>query len=191
MYFSIDMHRRDKGFTLLEVMIAVTISSLIALGAWSVYVMGSAWSKQFMPRIEAQRIARITVKTIVYGLTDIGAGTDSISGVSYSRRNGIAWATALPTNTSSSSVEKITYDLKGLSGQSFFMLKTEDPMKLYHNNVSYPISGTTGLTGLSFNMTSPNIVTVTATVEKDVNVGNQAPYHVKADLNQTVYLRNI
>ncbi len=191
MYANIDMHRCNKGFTLPEALIAITVSSFIVLGTWSVYVMGSTWWAQFMPRIEAQRIVRIAVKTIVYGLSDPNAGTDSISGVRYSRRNGIAWATDLPTLVSDSDVVQINYDLKDLNNQSFFMLKTEDPMTLYHNNAQSPVNGTTGLTDLSFQLTSPNMVTVTATAERDVNVVGQSPYHVKAELEQTVFLRNI
>lgn len=198
------MRKRNKGLTLLEILISTTVSLFIVLSTWSVYVMGSAWWTQFMPRIEAQRIARIAVKTIIYGSRDNAAGTDSISGVQYSRRNGIAWATALPTHgVISPNIVRISYNIKNINNQSFFTLKTENPMKLYHNNVQSPVSGTTGLTGLSFELpgevtppntatvTPPQCVTVTATVERDVHVGGQPPYHVKVELAQTVFLRNI
>lgn len=191
MYASMNK-RCNKGFTMPEVLVAATISLLIALSTWSIYTMGAVWWAKFMPRIEAQRVVRIAVKTIVYGLSDPNAGFDKISGVRYSRRNGIAWATDMPTLVSDSNVEQINYKLKNLDNQSFFMLKTEDPMKLYHNNTQSPMSGTTGLTGLFFQADSlKNMVTVTATVEKDVCAVGQSPYHVKAELTQTVFLKNI
>jgi hypothetical protein len=188
------MRIRNRGFTLSEALIAITVSLFIALSIWSVYIMGSTWWTQFMPRIEAQRIVRIAVRTIIYGLEDPGAGADSIGpGTPHSRRNGIAWATALPTIDSGSddAMVRINYNLKGLSNQSFFMLKTEDPMRLYHNNTQSPVSGTTGLTGLSFELVDTNMVEVTAIVEKDVQAGGQPSYHVEEKLTQTVFLRNV
>jgi Tfp pilus assembly protein PilV len=198
MYVSIDTRRHNKGFAFPEVLIALTISLFIVLSMWSVYVMGITWWAQLMPRIDAQRVVRVAVKTIVYGLADSTVGTDTISDVPYSRRNGIAWAKAMPTlDESDSNIVKIKYDLESLTNQSFYMLiikdpnKTESPEKLYHNNAQSPVSGTTGLTGLSFELTPPNMVKVTATVDRNVNVGGQAPYQVKAELSQIVCLRNI
>jgi hypothetical protein len=146
------------------------------------------------PDIEAQRIARITMMAIVDGFRDTSAGTDTISGQSCSRRNGISWATALPSITSNSTTEKITYTLEGLSGQTFYVLKDESPMKLYHNSTAVP--GTTGITSLTFQIVPYNAlvplvrVIVTVKAEKDVNAGGQAPYHVKGELSETVCLQN-
>ena len=184
------MIKRDrKGFTLVETVICAGIAVFVAAVSWSVYVMGVSWSTKIIPNIEAQRVARITIMAIVDGFRDTGAGTDTISGESCFRRNGIAWATALPTVTSNTTTDKITYTLEGLSNQTFYILKNENPMKLYHNSTAVP--GTTGITSLTFETISANSIKVTVKAGKYINMGAQAPYHVEVELSEIVCIRNV
>ncbi len=179
-----------KGFTLVEMVVCAGITLFVVSAVWSVYVMGAAWSTKMLPNIEAQRIVRIAIMTIVDGFRDTGAGTDTISGQSCSRRNGISWATDLPSITSNAATDKITYTLESLSGQTFYILKNESPMKLYHNSTIVP--GTAGITSLTFErIPDTNMFKVTAKAEKDICMGSQPTYHVKAELSETVFLRNI
>lgn len=172
-------------------MIASAIAILVVFGIWSVYTMVTTWSAKILPRIEAQRIARITMKTIVEGKErSDGAGVDIIAGKSYRRRDGIASAIAMPTITSDADIEKITYNLDGLSNQSFFILKGENPKRLYRNSSSSPVKGTEGITDLSFQLIGSNMLRVTATVERDISVDTHTPDHTKAELVETVVIRN-
>ena len=183
------MKGNRRGFTLVEVVIGASIAVFVAAVSWSVYVTGAAWSSRMLPKIEVQRVARISIMAIVDGYRDTSAGTDTISGKSCSRRNGIAWATALPTITSDATTDKITYTLEGLDNQTFYILKSDNPMKLYHNSAAVP--GTAGITGLTFETISTNKVKVTVKAEKDISMGTQEPYHVKAELSETVFIGNV
>ncbi len=178
-----------KGFTLVEMVISAGIAVFVAAVSWSVYVTGVTWLSRTLPNIEAQRVARITIMAIVDGFRDTGAGTDTISGESCSRRNGIAWATTLPTVTSDTATDKITYTLEGLNNQTFYVLKNENPMKLYHNSAAVP--GTIGIISLTFETIPTSKVKVTVKAGKDIGMGTQDPYHVEAELSETVFIRNM
>lgn len=181
------IERNGKGFTLVEMLVCTGIAVFVIAASWSIYVIGVSWSTKMIPEMEAQRLARITMRTIVDGFRDAGAGTDTISGQSCSRRNGIAWATALPTVTSDST--KITYNLEDLNNQTFYTLKDESPMKLYHNSAAVP--GTTGITDLTFEVISLNEIKVTVKVDKYINVGAQDPHHISVESSEIVYIRNV
>jgi hypothetical protein len=183
--------KRDrKGFTIIEMIISFGIAMFVAAMSWSIYSTSTTWSKQRLPEIEAQRIARISITAIVDGFRDVSAGTDTISGHVLSRRNGITCATAVPIILTNSTTDKITYNLEGLSNQTFYTLKNESPMKLYHNSTAVP--GTTGITSLTFEqVANTKMYTITVKVEKNIVIGNQITYPVKAELSETVFLRNI
>lgn len=185
----IAMRVNRKGFTLVEMIISAGIAVFLAAIGWSMYITGVTWSGRTLPNVEVQRVARISMMAIVDGFKDTSAGTDTISGKSCSRRNGIAWATILPTVTSDTTTDKITYDLEGLNNQTFYILKSENPMKLYHN--STVVLGTTGITSLTFETISTNKVKVTVKAEKDISMGTQEPYHVEAELSEIVFIGNV
>ena len=82
-----------KAFTLVETLISTIIMVLILSSVWSIYFMGWKWWYEMEPIVETQRIARIAVSSVIDGMMDSTAGEDTINGVEYGFRNGIAFAT--------------------------------------------------------------------------------------------------
>ena len=188
---SINPLKNKDGFTIPEVLVASFVAFLVIAGIWSVYIIGWAWWHEAVPKIEMQQIVRQTLSSIIDGPIDPGVGTDYVSGVAYGRRNGIAWATASPTITSTANEVRITYDLEGLGAQSFFINLTETPKKIYHNSATNPVRGTEGITEISFQQVQPNLILVTAKAERDITGTRASTYHVKAEGSQTIFLRNV
>ena len=82
--------RASSGFTLVEALISLFIVTFMFAAAVSVYAMGWRWWAEISPRIEAQRIARVALSSVIDGRIDATAGTYTIGSTVYGRRNGIA-----------------------------------------------------------------------------------------------------
>ena len=84
--------KEKKAHTLVEMLVAVFVGTIIFLAVWAVYVVGWTWWNEVAPRIEAQRVARLAVGRVIDGVRDSTSGYDVIGPKAYRRRNGIAAA---------------------------------------------------------------------------------------------------
>lgn len=87
---------KNRGFTLVEILVSAFVTILILTVVWAVYVLGWTWWYEVSPRIDAQRIARLAMEHIVEGTSDSTAGYDMIGSTRYDKRNGIAAAYYFP-----------------------------------------------------------------------------------------------
>lgn len=169
----------------------------VFMGIWSLYLMGWRWWHEVAPRIEAQRIARITLSTITSGTVDSTAGTYQVGSATYTRRNGIYGATSVPSIPSLSEID-FGLEPDGSNVRSFYLGTDEASglKALYYkdsNSVRHKIKATSGLTDLKFEKLGgiDNIIKVTATVEKTVLGTRNVPYEIKVVYDEVVYLRNV
>jgi len=197
-------HRPAAGFTLPEVLVATFIAFYVIAAAWAVYMMTSAWWKEINPEVEAARVARSAVSSIIYGSVDATAGADTIGMNTHYRRNGIAWARFdaghTPPDTPVISTDKNTIDfrLEADSSNARQFRIAADPATglkaVYYQ--SQMIRPTLGLTGLQFSYytsggtTTYNVIKVVATVEKDILGTRNTPKHIKVEYAGYAYLKN-
>ncbi|MFA5146058.1 MAG: prepilin-type N-terminal cleavage/methylation domain-containing protein [Candidatus Omnitrophota bacterium] len=198
---------RQRGFTLIEVMTASMIALYVFAGAWGIFIMTWKWWHETLPVIEAERVARLALMSIVEGTADPTAGVTTIGTSTHARRNGIMWATSYDIPSLQEGRE-IDFDLLQDGGTSHvraFYLDTAQNAVYYRDNANtlYKINSTSGLTGLKFEKLSEDfggtgtatvhddIIKVTATVEKDVIGTRGVPYHIKVEYSDTVHLDNL
>lgn len=182
----------------MEAITATFITMYIFLAAWAIYVMGAAWWHEISPRIETQRIARIALSTIKEGIMDSTAGTYVVGAATFSRRNGIVQATAVPEIPS---LGRINYALEpdSSNARSFYLGNDDAGSGLkvlyYQDNAgtAHKIESTLGLTGLKFENypDSVNLIKVTATAQKNVVGARQGSHTIKSEYSDTVYLKNV
>lgn len=171
--------------------------------------MTTVWWHEISPEIEAERSARSAVSSIIYGSVDPTAGTDTVGMITYSRRNGIAWARfdgdVTPPATPTISVDKNTINFRlepDSSNARQFYIATDAVSGfkgVYYKNNSNQVTlikPTLGLTGLQFSYftsggtTRYDIVKVEATVEKDITGMGNTPKHIKVQYSDYAYLKN-
>lgn len=196
-----------RAFTLAEVLVASFVGLLVVSGTWSIYHMAWRWWYETAPLVEAQRIARIALSSVIEGTVDSTAGQDSI----YGRRNGIAWAVYEPVISSNiSAADKIGFGLEKEKEDNGDYPTSHNERAFYLGldpatglNVIYyednddeasQLRATLGITGLKFekfkDANDKIHIKVTATVEKDVAGTRSTPYHIKIEYVDYVYLRN-
>lgn len=186
-----------KGISAIEVLLATFVALYVILGAWSVYIMAWRWWNEVQPKVEAQRIARLALSGIIYGSLDSTAGTYTVGGVQFTRRNGISGAVSSPNIPSDS---RIDFQLEGDTGndRAFYLgadAGTGLGVVYYTDDASqsHELMHTEGITDLKFEkyMGNNNVIKVTATVERTISGTRSAPYNVKAEYSEVVYLRNV
>ncbi|MBN2453274.1 MAG: hypothetical protein JXB40_03320 [Candidatus Omnitrophica bacterium] len=208
---SVIIRRRKSvaAFTLVETLLATLIAVYVVAAAWSIYVITSMWWHNISPEIEAERVARSAVLSVIGGTVDSTAGTDVVGINSYTRRNGIAWAffdpDHIPPNTPVISEDRRTIDFRleadSANSRRFYM--AVDPVTglnavYYRNNLnqSQLIKPTLGITDLQFYFytvgaeTNYNMIKVVANVEKDILGTRKEPKHIKIQYSDYAYLKN-
>lgn len=193
-----------KAFTLIEVMITTFIALYTILAVTGAYVMFWTWWHESRPEIEAERIARIALSTIVYGTSDSTAGSYAVGATSYTRRNGIAGAIRAPTFPMSEPSQRIDYGLEpdAANSRSYF-IGLDGPSgfnAVYYMNDSGVITiipSTLGITDLRFayyadpgGTVHNNMIVVTATVDRDI-IGGATPHRVHVVYSELVSLENV
>lgn len=178
----------DRGFSLAELLSASFVSTLAIVAALSIYMMGWSWWHETMPQAEAQRAVRTAINSIVNGLSDPSCGSDTVNAVSYTRKNGLTWATSVQSPAVGESGSLVSFDLAGAANQSFFLDSANE--KICHNTAGNFVKGTYGITSLDFERLDTDLIRVTAGVDKYVPGTRQVPYHVRAFESETIYLRN-
>lgn len=192
-----------KAFSIVEALLATFVVLYVFLSVVSVYIMVWRWWHEVAPRIEAQRIARVALSSIIDGAADPTAGTYTVNSVTYKRRSGIAWATSSPDIPSQSQINfMLVPDSSNI--RSFYITQDDEDStkeavyyKDYNNATLTPtvhkIASTVGITDLKFEkfLSLSNIIKVTATVEKEIKGTRQTPYNIKVEYNDIVYLRNV
>ena len=210
--YRITRMRNRKAFTLVEVMVATFITLYTITAAWSSYVMFWTWWHETHPEVEAQRMARIAISTIICGKMDPTAGTYDIGTATFKRRNGIAQATrveAIPT-TPPEGAQYINFGLEPDSSNARSYYLGVDPVSGYNvvyyrdsaNTIS-KIDSTIGVTDLRFQnyteyYTNPpfptvhyDMVVVTVTVDRNITGTGVVPHNVHVVYSQLVYLKNV
>lgn len=195
---------KRRGFTLIEVLTVSVISLFIALGAWSIYIIGWQWWSETVPNVEAERITRIAISTVERGTIDSSAGLDSIGASTYDRRNGIAWAVYDPAISSNISVnDRIDFGLEPDTGnERSFYLGTDLSSGLNYvyysdnNGAIHRINSTRGITGIRFDKFTDaainrTYVRITATVDRTIVGTRGVPYRVLVTQTDLICLRNI
>jgi len=142
--------------------------------------------------IETQRIARSALSLIINGQYDATAGTDTMAGVNYSRRNGIVGATAYAIVGGNRINFALEPDAIGTTPRSFLLgvdAGTGQNIVQYIDSVgaTHDLASTLGITSLQFVALSANIVRVTATVTQAQSLNRP---NITASYSDTVYLRN-
>jgi hypothetical protein len=203
--------RRKRAFTLIEALTSTFIALYIFLGAWGIYTMVWRWYHETAPVIEAQRITRAAVSSIVEGYVDSTADTDTIGSATYPRRNGIAWAMFdsdnVPPTTPyiSGDKKKIDYMLRADSANArAFYIGADSVTGLNVVYYSYgltvkKIRPTLGITGLEFDFLRNDdgsvkfydVIVVTAKVQKNIVGTRDIPLPIDVQYSDYVYLRNI
>lgn len=188
-----------KGFLLVELLITLLLAGFVLTALVSIYITTSQWWAEIAPRIDAQKIARVALTSIIDGSIDPTAGTYTIGSKTYGRRNGIAWATATPDIPS---LFRINFMLnkpgESSNVRSFYM--ATDPVTnlraIYYQDSSGAvrmIKPTLGITDLRFEkyMGYNNAIKVTATVDRNVIGTRRQPYRVKVEYSELAYLRGV
>jgi len=189
---------RNAGVTLFEALIAVFIALYVFLALSSLFVMSWKWWHEILPRIEAQRIARIALAGIVRGTVDPTAGTYTIGTTTFSRRNGLENATAEPDIIESGSRINFRLTPDSANVRSFCLINNDET----GNNAVYYIDdagdahmirGSDGISSLTFEKYEgeSNLIKVTATVERSISGTRDAPYTFTSSYNKLAYLRNV
>jgi hypothetical protein len=177
------IHRRKPstaGFSLTELLISTFIAFYVIATVAAIYVIISKWSKEVSPDVEAQRVARTAVDSVIYGSVDSTAGVDTIGMNTYDRRNGVAWAAYNPDSPPSTPVISgtnnsiLSYRLDGDSSntrQATIGTDVSSGLKgVYYNGAL--IKPTLGITDLRFDyftsggVTYYDIIKVEASVVK-------------------------
>ena len=188
-----------NGFTLFEALTASVITLFIIMGVWSIYVLGWSQWHEIAPQLDAQKIVRSAIVSIIDGARDSSAGTYSIGSSSYYRRNGIAQAVAEP-DISSANTQRIDFKLEPDTGNSRSFYLGADPASgmnavYYRDNSGNArmLKTTIGITDLQFEKYGGlnNLVKVTASVERDVVGTRQNAYHIKVVYSDVAYLRSV
>lgn len=188
-----------KGFVLAEVLITLLVVVFVLTASVSIYIMAHQWWAEIAPRIDAQKIARVALTSIIDGRIDPTADTYTVIPRTYGRRNGIAWATAMPDIPSASRIN-FRLDKPGeTSNLRSFYIATDPATQLkavYYlnsNGAAQMIRPTLGITNLQFEkyLGYNNAIKVTATVDKNVIGTRRQPYRVKVEYNEIAYLRSV
>lgn len=187
-----------KGFTLIEVMTASMISLYVILGAWVLYMMGWSWWHEIAPRVEAERIARTALSSIITGRTDTTAGYYNIGTTTYARRNGIMGAIDVPTISVSEQEIDFALEPDSSNARSFYLgtdSVTGQKLVYYKDNNGsvHPIDSTRGITDLKFEklLSNDNLIKVTATVQRTITGTRSGNYDITVSYNEVVCLRNV
>lgn len=172
--------------------------------------MGWTWWHEINPTIEAQRVVRVALSSVIDGSIDFTAGTDTIGSSTYKRRSGLTGAMFDATNPTPTtpviSVDQRRIDFRlepDTSNVRAFYLGTDittGVMAVYYIDSSSQerrLEATKGITDLQFSYYTDtggnvhyDIVKVTATVSKDVLGTRNQPYHVEVVDSDFVYLKN-
>lgn len=190
-----------KAFTIVEALFMAAIATFVMLSVWGVYMMSWQWYAEIIPRLDLEKAARLALLTVIEGSTDSNAGTYTVNGVTYTRRNGIAWATAYPTI--SSDKKTITYKLdtdSSAARQFYYGTYNGKGYIFYKNNngTVTRIESTKGISNIRFSkfvdkdsVTHDNIIQIVATADADIYGTRKVnPYHVSVVYTDTVHLRN-
>lgn len=186
-----------KAFTIVEIMLASVIAAFILTTVMGVYMMCSQWWAEIGPRLDAEKCARMALLSIIEGSVDSTAGSYTVDGTIYTRRNGIAWATATPL-ISGTGDSDISYRLvpDDSNSRHFYKEIYNGDGYIYYVDGIGPvkiITSTKGVTDLRFSTVEghDNIIQVEVTAEKDVYGTRRAdPYTISVTYTDTVYLRN-
>lgn len=202
-----------RGFTLAEVLIASIIGTMVIASAWSVYVMVSQWWTEMSPRLDVERSARLTLLSVIEGVTSVKGLTGDVAGsyvvgsTTYRRRNGIAWASKDPGDNKYPEIfdqtgkpaSRIRFHLipdANNEKREFYYGTYNGQGAVYYKHTtgtSYRLDSTLGITDLKFENFNgaDNIIKVTVTSEKQVyGTREQQPYTITVVYADTVYLRN-
>ncbi len=194
--------RSRRAFTMIEVLVASAVGIFVIMSAIAVFLMAWRWWSETYPRIEAQQITRLAISRIVNGVVDTTAGQDVIIGATHTRRNGIAGADRAP-DTATAGCINFSLEPDGSNLRSYYI--ASDDQDASRNAVYYSydpgsptvtkIRGTTGITGLSFvqsvdEATGFILVTVTATVDRNILGTRQASYNIHVEYSDSIYIRN-
>ena len=182
------------------------IALYIFAGAWAIFIMVWKWWYETAPRIEAQRMARVALASVIDGTIDSTAGTDVIDSAAYNRRNGIEWAVSfdIPAGENGKRIDfGLPQDGVGSNVRSFY-LGTDEASGLNvvyykdNNAALHRIRPTLGMTDLKFEKYTDaggsvydDIVKVTATVDKTVTGTRQGDYAIEVKHSDTVFLNNV
>lgn len=189
------MNRR--AFTLIEALTATFIAVYVLTGAWSAYMMSWTWWHEINPEVEAQRIARIAIATIVNGNADPTAGTYAIGSHTFTRRNGIAQATSSPTMASPQSISfRLEPDSSNVRSYYLDVDPATNLNAVYYRdslNAVHEINSTIGITDLIFEkfQGNDNMIRVTALVQRDIAGTGSTPYRIDVSYSEIVYLPNV
>lgn len=190
-----------RAFTMVEAMLSSIIVSVVMLAVWGVYMMGWQWWAETGPRLDLEKAARMALLTVIEGSVDSNAGTYTVGSTTYTRRNGIAWATEYPTI--SSDKKTISYRLAPDSSnvrQFYYGTYDGNGYIFYKNSLGTVtrLDSTKGVSNIQFSKfvdalggLHDNIIQVAVTSEKDIYGTRKAnPYHVSVVYTDTVLLRN-
>ena len=173
-------------------------------------MMGWSWWNEVAPTTECQRIARVALMSVMEGVVDTSAGTDTMNYVTYNRRLGIDWSNRTYADTQnltfttpviSEAGRRIDFKLEPDSSSSnirrYYLGQDENGVNVvyyqYGNSTAKIIAGTKGLSDIVFESVSGynNLLKVTVTAEKEVRTIRQEMYHATATYSDYVFLRNI
>lgn len=188
-----------KGFVLAEMLITLLVITFVLSASISIYMMTAQWWAEMAPRVEAQKIARVALTSIIDGRIDPTAGTYTVNLRTYGRRNGIAWATETPDIPSSSRINFRLNKPGETSNVRSFYIATDPVTKLravYYADSSGAVTmirSTLGITDLRFEkyLGYNNAIKVTATVDKNIIGTRNQPYRVKVEYSELAYLRGV
>jgi hypothetical protein len=197
--------RSRAAFTIAEALTATFVALYVFLGALAVYMMVWSWWHEMAPRIEAERIARTALSSVIDGVADPTAGTFAVGSVTYSRRNGIAWAKEIDDIAAGESVQSLDFALEPDDGRvrTFYLgqdAATGQNAVYYRNSdgVASKIRPTLGITDLRFEKFQAGdgsyprgVIKVTATVTKNITGTRQATYPITVTYSDVAYLRNM
>lgn len=173
-------------------------------------MMGWSWWNEVSPTTECQRIARVALMSVMDGITDQSAGTDTMDYVTYKRRLGTGWS-----NRSYADVQNITFTTPVISEDGrridfklepdpaasnirrYYLAQDADGVNAvyyqYSNSPAQIVAGTKGLSDIVFENVSgySNLLKVTVTAQKDVRTMRNEMYQATAVYSDYVFLRNI
>jgi len=186
-----------RAFTLIEALTATFIAVYVLTGAWSAYMMSWTWYHEINPEVEAQRIARIAISTIINGNVDSTAGTYSIGPTVYRRRNGISQAVDVPTLDSPQSISFRLEPDAGNDRNYYLGVDSNTGLNVVYysdsDDVIHKITATIGITDLIVEKFEgrDNMIKVTAIVQRDILGTGTTPYRVNVTYSEVAYLRNV
>jgi len=176
------MIKNNKGFTLLEIIIAVFLFSIISAAIFSVLATAKNSLSAGESQISVQQACRNGLDVMIKELRQAGALT--ISDVPANGTNYSAITFQIPTAISETGItwsSNINYSLGGLNGAQ--LLRTQSgSQKVLANNIS----------ALSFNRSAanPNVVNISVTAQKNTFPGFTAMQSTITVVSN-VKLRNI